>query len=91
MDITDPTRENVETLLAMGFPSESEIRRALKLTKNDLSEAVDMLTNEDGLSTTHDVPHIPSSSGGSQDSSAITVSTYLYMMIIIISLSRLGK
>lgn len=40
------SEDNVQTLLAMGFPSESEIRRALKIGKNDLSEAVAILTNE---------------------------------------------
>ena len=43
MDVSD---EHVQTLLCMGFPSESEIRRALKLAKNDLSEAVSILTDE---------------------------------------------
>lgn len=41
----DPSDENVQTLLAMGFPSESEVRRALKMAKNDMNEAVDILTN----------------------------------------------
>ncbi|XP_023931162.1 ubiquitin carboxyl-terminal hydrolase 24-like, partial [Lingula anatina] len=38
--------EHVSTLLSMGFPSESEVRRALRLGKNDLNEAVAFLTNE---------------------------------------------
>ena len=42
----DVDNESVQTLLNMGFPSEVEIRRALKLSKNDLSEAVAILTNE---------------------------------------------
>ena len=42
----DVDNESVQTLLNMGFPSEMEIRRALKLSKNDLSEAVAILTNE---------------------------------------------
>ena len=42
-----------ENIVAMGFPSEAEIRRALKLGKNDLSEAVAILTNENP-STTYD-------------------------------------
>ena len=42
----DNTEENVQTLLNMGFPVESEIRRALKIAKNDLSEAVAILTND---------------------------------------------
>ena len=48
MDISE---DHVQTLLAMGFPSESEIRRALKLGKNDLSEAVAILTNETSCTT----------------------------------------
>lgn len=42
----DVDNEQVQMLLNMGFPSEVEIRRALKLSKNDLSEAVAILTNE---------------------------------------------
>ena len=38
--------EHVEKLLNMGFPSEAEVRRALKIGKNDLNEAVAILTNE---------------------------------------------
>ena len=37
---------NVEMILSMGFPSESEVRRALKMAKNDLSDAIAILTNE---------------------------------------------
>ena len=43
MEVSD---ENVQTLLSMGFPCESEIRKALRLGKNDLNEAVAILTNE---------------------------------------------
>ncbi len=42
----DVNEEHVQTLLNMGFPSENEIRRALRLGKNDLNEAVGILTNE---------------------------------------------
>ncbi|CAH1774066.1 unnamed protein product [Owenia fusiformis] len=42
----DVNEDHVQTLMNMGFPSESEIRRALKLGKNDLNEAVAILTNE---------------------------------------------
>ena len=38
--------ENISTLLGMGFPDIDEIRRALRMAKNDLSEAVAVLTNE---------------------------------------------
>ncbi|KAJ8306054.1 hypothetical protein KUTeg_016599 [Tegillarca granosa] len=37
---------NVQTLLSMGFPSEVEVRRALRLAKNDLNDAVAYLTND---------------------------------------------
>ncbi|XP_063403289.1 ubiquitin carboxyl-terminal hydrolase 24-like [Mytilus trossulus] len=38
--------EHVSTLLAMGFPSENECRKALRLANNDLNEAVAFLTND---------------------------------------------
>ena len=38
--------ENISTLLCMGFPDIAEIKRALRLAKNDLNEAVAILTNE---------------------------------------------
>ena len=41
----DPNEELVQTLLSMGF-FEAEVRRALKLAKNDLNDAVAILTNE---------------------------------------------
>ena len=41
----DVTEENVQMLLNMGF-DELDIRRALKIAKNDLSEAVAILTND---------------------------------------------
>ena len=47
MEVND---EHVQTLLAMGFPSESEIRRALQIGKNDLNEAVSILTNDTPIS-----------------------------------------
>ena len=43
--------ENISTLLAMGFPDIPEIKRALRLAKNDLNEAVAILTNEQPLSS----------------------------------------
>lgn len=36
----------MKTLLAMGFPSVDDVRKALRLGKNDLNEAVAILTNE---------------------------------------------
>lgn len=42
--------ENLSTLLAMGFPDIEEIKNALWLAKNDLSEAVSILTNDQGSS-----------------------------------------
>ena len=41
--------ENISTLLCMGFPDIAEIKRALRLAKNDLNEAVAILTNEQVL------------------------------------------
>lgn len=55
MDTTVPTDENVQMLLLMGFPSESEIRRALKIAKSDINEAVDMLTNGQQLTSLDDL------------------------------------
>lgn len=47
--------ENVQMILAMGFPSESEVRKALVMAKNDLSDAVAILTNEPPSSQYHTV------------------------------------
>ena len=52
----EPSDDNVQMLLAMGFPSESEVRRALKMAKNDMNEAVDILTNGQALSPFEDLP-----------------------------------
>ena len=38
--------ENLSLLLSMGFPNLQEIKRALRLAKNDLNEAVAILTND---------------------------------------------
>uniref|UniRef100_A0A2C9KAF6 Ubiquitinyl hydrolase 1 n=1 Tax=Biomphalaria glabrata TaxID=6526 RepID=A0A2C9KAF6_BIOGL len=46
MDSNGVSDENVQMILAMGFPSESEVRRALRMAKNDPSDAVAILTNE---------------------------------------------
>lgn len=46
MDNNSVSEENVQMILSMGFPSESEVRRALRLAKNDLFDAVAILTNE---------------------------------------------
>ena len=45
--------EHVQTLLSMGFPSELDVRKALRLSKNSLNDAVAILTN-DHPSTTFD-------------------------------------
>ncbi len=47
----DVDEESVRTLMNMGFPSENEIRKALRMSKNDLSEAVAILTDEHPAST----------------------------------------
>lgn len=41
--------ENISMLLSMGFPNIGEIKRALRLGKNDISEAVAILTNDGPL------------------------------------------
>lgn len=48
MDVED---ENISTLMAMGFPDITEIKRALRLSKNDLSEAVAILTNDQSVTS----------------------------------------
>lgn len=52
----EPSDDNVQMLLAMGFPSESEVKRALKMAKNDMNEAVDILTNGQALSPFEELP-----------------------------------
>ena len=48
MDVED---ENISTLMAMGVPDIGEIKRALRLAKNDLNEAVAILTNDQSVSS----------------------------------------
>lgn len=43
----EPSDENITSLLGMGFEDIGQVRRALRLAKNDLSEAVSILTGED--------------------------------------------
>jgi ubiquitin carboxyl-terminal hydrolase 9/24 len=43
--------ENLSMLLSMGFPDIGEIKRALRLAKNDINEAVAILTMEQPLSS----------------------------------------
>lgn len=38
--------ENITTLLSMGFENIDDIKKALALGKNDINEAVSILTNE---------------------------------------------
>ena len=38
-------------ILSMGFPSEAEVRRALRMAKNDLSDAVAILTDDHPVSS----------------------------------------
>lgn len=42
----DVNESHVQTLLGMGFPCESDIRRALFCSKNDLNHAVAILTED---------------------------------------------
>ena len=50
--------ENISMLLAMGFPDISEIKRALRAAKNDINEAVAILTNEQPISNEIDMQDI---------------------------------
>ena len=59
--------ENVQMLIDMGFPSESEVRRALQMAKNDLGDAVAILTNEPP-STPYEVMDIDLKEGSSAPS-----------------------
>ena len=49
MDTTED--ENVAMLLSMGFPSVEQVRRALQMSKNDINEAVNLLTSEGSLTS----------------------------------------
>ena len=57
--------ENISMLLSMGFPDINEIRRALRLSKNDVNEAVAILTNEQPLSSYGTVDDLTTSSATS--------------------------
>ncbi len=43
----EPSDENITALLGMGFEDVGKVRKALQLAKNDLSEAVSILTGEE--------------------------------------------
>jgi hypothetical protein len=45
-DCIDETVKNEEMLKAMGFDNEMDIREALKIAKNDINEAVSILTSD---------------------------------------------
>ncbi|KAK2704726.1 ubiquitin carboxyl-terminal hydrolase 24-like [Artemia franciscana] len=60
MDNTED--ENISLLLSMGFPDISEIKRALQMAKNDLNEAVALLTNEQAFSPSDSSSFRPASS-----------------------------
>ena len=57
--------ENISMLLSMGFPDINEIRRALRASKNDVNEAVAILTNEQPLSSYGTIDDLTSSSATS--------------------------
>ena len=57
--------ENLSMLLSMGFPDINEIRRALKVAKNDVNEAVAILTNEQPLSSYGTVDDLTTSAASS--------------------------
>ncbi|XP_060555692.1 ubiquitin carboxyl-terminal hydrolase 24-like isoform X1 [Ruditapes philippinarum] len=42
----DVDEDHVQTLLSMGFPSELDVRKALRAAKNSLNDAVAILTND---------------------------------------------
>lgn len=44
---SQPSDEHITMLMGMGFGDITDIRRALKLAKNDLNDAVAILTGED--------------------------------------------
>ena len=45
-EIMEPSEENMKTLMSMGFADVTQMKRALRLAKNDVNEAVAILTNE---------------------------------------------
>jgi hypothetical protein len=55
--------ENITMLMAMGFQDVQEIRRALRIGKGDVNEAVGILTNDSSSSSSLMGPHLPSNSG----------------------------
>ena len=56
--------ENLSMLLAMGFPDIGEIRRSLRMAKNDINEAVAILTNDhQPLSNEIDMQDMSTSTG----------------------------
>ncbi len=85
MDVED---ENISTLMAMGFPDIGEIKRALRLAKNDLNEAVAILTNDQSLSSYGPVADLNIdvdmkevagvSKGSSEDASVSEVAYFIY-------------
>lgn len=61
--------ENLSMLLAMGFPDIGEIKRALRAAKNDINEAVAILTNEAPISNEIDMQDL--SSGANKNENEI--------------------
>ncbi|XP_038074652.1 ubiquitin carboxyl-terminal hydrolase 24-like isoform X2 [Patiria miniata] len=64
----EPSEDNLQMLVSMGFSDLTEIKRALALSKNDVNEAVAILTNEQpGLSydTVDEVVEMSEDRGGS--------------------------
>ena len=91
MDVED---ENISTLMAMGFPDIGEIKRALRLSKNDLNEAVAILTNDQSVSSYGPVSDLNIdvdmkevagvSKGSSEDASVAEVKTKLLINFILL-------
>lgn len=80
--------------MAMGFPDIGEIKRALRLSKNDLNEAVAILTNDQSVSSYGPVSDLNIdvdmkevagvSKGSSEDASVAEVKTKLLINFILL-------
>ena len=65
--------ENLSMLLAMGFPDIGEIRRSLRMAKNDINEAVAILTNDhQPLSNEIDMQDMSTSTGKNESDSLLS-------------------
>lgn len=92
MDVED---ENISTLMAMGFPDIGEIKRALRLAKNDLNEAVAILTNDQSVSSYGpvadlnidvDMKDVAGLSKGSSEEASVAEVKFTFAIILFVSL-----